>query len=184
MESAVPEEKVTTMSVYPALTDEQEKEILRKCWYTHDARWFMSVAQEFGLEAANRLNRLTVRALGRTEGRRLLRAFGLSQVSSLEELVRLFDAGIRILVPPPAMEVKGKVIDERSYEISLGRCYVHENVVRAGIGEGYVCAVFDRVHGWHEAMNLPLAEELPALPCAKVQGRECRRVLTVQLPKA
>ncbi|MDP2948928.1 MAG: hypothetical protein Q8P22_05255, partial [Chloroflexota bacterium] len=72
------------MSALPVLSDEQEKELLRRCWYTHDARWFMSVAQEFSLEAANKLNRQVCRGLGRTEGRRLLEAFEVSQVDSLE----------------------------------------------------------------------------------------------------
>jgi len=30
------------------LSDEEEKELLRSCWYSHDARWYMAVAQEFG----------------------------------------------------------------------------------------------------------------------------------------
>ena len=62
----------------PTLSDEQEKELLRKCWYTHDARWFMSVAQEFGLEAANRLNKRTCRALGEAEMRRFVKALGIA----------------------------------------------------------------------------------------------------------
>lgn len=30
------------------LSDQKEKELLRSCWYSHDARWYMAVAQEFG----------------------------------------------------------------------------------------------------------------------------------------
>ena len=57
---------------------------------------------------------------------------------------------------------------------------MHENITKAGIAEHYVCAVFDRVAGWHDAIGLPLAEEPPALPCAKSQGKECRRTMTIQ----
>lgn len=83
-------------------------------------------------------------------------------------------------VPPPLMEFSVEGIDARACEICIHRCFVHESVVRAGCGADYVCAVFDRIRGWHEGLNLPLAGEPPALPCAKVQGRPCRRRLTIQ----
>src|SRR3989304_5943505 len=167
------------MSQKPALTEEAQKNLLRRCWYSHDARWFTSVAQEFGLEAANRLNRRTVRSLGRAEMLRRARELGGEGVSSLAGLLQLFESGRQLFVPPPLMEFQMKPLDGRSYQVSFQRCFVHENIVRAGIDDGYVCAVFDRLQGWHDALNLPLAQEMPALPCARVQGKECRRVLTV-----
>lgn len=160
--------------------DEAQRELLRRCWYSHDARWYAAVAEEFGMEAANRLNRRAVQALGRVEVRRLIRALGLEEVADLEEFVAVARAGHRILVPPPDMEMEFRMVDARSYEVRLGRCYVHENVERAGIAEHYVCAVFDRLAGWHDAVGLPLAEELPALPCAKSRGDQCRRTLTIR----
>lgn len=53
------------------LPAEEREGLIRSCWYSHDARWFNAVAQEFGLEAANRLNRLVCRALGQAEMQRL-----------------------------------------------------------------------------------------------------------------
>ena len=65
------------------LTDDAEKTLLRRCWYAHDARWFNSVAEEFGIEAANRLNRRTVRSLGRAEMLRLMRALDAGRATAL-----------------------------------------------------------------------------------------------------
>ena len=171
------------MSADPVLTDEQEKDILRRCWYSHDARWFAAVAQEFGLEAANRLNRQVCRALGKVETLRLMKALGISRISGVEEMVRFVDGGCRLLIGP-LMEFEIRAVDDRSYEATFHRCFVHENIVKAGVAQSYVCAVFDRLQGWHDAADLPLTEDVAALPCAKAEGRECRRVLTIQPPGA
>jgi len=161
------------------LTESAEKEILRRCWYSHDGHWFVGVAGEFGMDVANRLNRRALRAQGRTEARRLLKAFGVSEVRGLDEFLRFFQAVRRILVPSPDTGIQLRVVDDRSYELTVERCFVHESVVRAGNPEGYVCAVFDRIAGWHDGAGLPLAEEPPARPCAKAAGRACRRILAV-----
>jgi len=164
----------------PALSDEQEKELLRKCWYTHDARWFMSVAQEFGLEAANRLNKRTCRALGVAEMRRFVNALGIAPPTTVQELVRVVEAAFRLFTPPPLMVLEVRAVDDRSWEGWMKSCFIHDNVVKAGMGPSYVCAAIDRIYGWHEALGMPLAEEPPALRCPKIEGRECRHVLTIR----
>jgi len=164
----------------PSFGDSEEKEIVRRCWYSHDGHWFMSVAGEFGMETANRLNRRALRGQGRTEARRVLRALGAPMPQGLDEFLPLFEILSRILVPVPETQARLKVLDERTYEITIDRCFVHQSVARAGNPEGYLCAVFDRIAGWHDGAGLPLAAEPPALPCAKAVGRECRRVLTIR----
>lgn len=183
MDHPAPEEKGAKMNSHHALTDEQEKDLLRKGWNSHDARWFTAVAQEFGLEVANRLNRQVIRAQGKVETLRLMKALGISQISGVEEMIRFVDTSVRLIVGP-LMEFEIRALDDRSYEGIFHRCFVHENIVKAGVAQSYVCAVFDRLQGFHEAANLPLTEEIAALPCAKAEGRECRRVLTIQPPEA
>jgi hypothetical protein len=168
------------LSDEPALSDEQEKELLRKCWYTHDARWFMSVAQEFGLEAANRLNKRACRALGEAEMRSFVKALGIDQPRTVQELVPAIRAAFRFFTPPPLMDLEVRVVDERSWEGRTKRCFIHDNVVKAGIGPFYVCAAIDRIYGWHDALGLPLADEPPAFRCPQLEGRECRHVLTIR----
>ena len=163
-----------------ALSDGQEKELLRRCWYTHDARWFMSVVQEFGLEAANRLNKRTCRALGEAEMRRLVGALGIAAPTNVQELVPVIEAAFRLFTPPPLMDLEVRLVDDHSWEGWMKSCFIHDNVVKAGIGPSYVCAAIDRIWGWHDALSLPLAGEPPALRCRKLEGRECRHVLTIR----
>lgn len=166
------------------LSGEKEKELLRSCWYSHDARWYMAVVEEFGVEAANRLNRRVCRALGEAEMRRLIRALRIAGPKTVQELVQVVAAAFRFFAPPPLSQLEIRVIDDQSYEAWLKRCFIHDNIKKAGIGPSYVCAAFDRIQGWHEALGWPLAEKPPALPCAKIEGRECRPVIAFQPPKA
>ena len=161
-------------------TPEEREALLRRAWYSHDGRWFAAVAAEFGIEAANRVNRRALRAATVGEMRAVAKANGVEKARNLGEFLALFGAAASVFVPRSMMEYEVKRTDDRSYEVSFQRCFVHENITKAGIAEHYVCAVFDRVAGWHDALGLPLAEEPPALPCALAQGKECRRTMTIQ----
>lgn len=162
------------------LTAEEREAALRRAWYGHDARWFATAAAEFGLEAANRLNRRALRAATVNEMRGFGKAAGVERAADLDEFLDLFDAAADVFVPRSMMEFDVRRIDEHSYEVEFQRCFVHENIVKAGIAGAYECAVFDRVAGWHDALGLPLADEPPALPCALAQGQVCRRTMTVK----
>lgn len=165
---------------YGDLSQETKEDLLRKNWYYHDARWFAAVARESGMEVANRLNREAVRALGQVESGRLARALGAGGVSTIDEFLEFFDVGWKLYVAPPLMEMEAHAVDERSYEVTITRCFVAEQTARAGISGTYECAVFDRVEGWHRSLNLPLAEgQVPTTACVRAKGQECRRVLTV-----
>lgn len=161
------------------LGEVEQKEIVRRCWYSHDGHWFTSAVAELGMAAANRLNRRALRVQGVTEARRLRKALGLKEVGSVSDFLGLFDALASVLVPAPT-EVRVAPLGERSYEICVDRCFVHETVVRAGNPEAYECAVFDRIAGWHEGAGLPLDEEPPGRRCVKAMGGECRRVLALR----
>jgi hypothetical protein len=170
------------MNKRAALPAEVREDLIRKNWYSHDARWFAAVSEEFGIEAANRLNRRIVRAIGQVETGRLAKALGVERASNVPEFLEMLDLGRELYVAPPLMEMDARAIDERSYEVTVSRCFVAENIQRAGVAGSYDCAVFDRVQGWHDALKLPLADdELPAARCAMAQGRECRRVFAIRM---
>jgi hypothetical protein len=129
------------------LSEEVQQDLLRRCWLWHDARWYASVAAEFGLDVADRLNRANVLALGATEMRRLMKALGVDRVDNLSDALELYEIARRLYVPVSLMEADVSAVTETSYDVVFRRCYVHENIVRAGIGGTYKCAVFDRIQG-------------------------------------
>ncbi|MBI5283935.1 MAG: hypothetical protein HY874_02485 [Chloroflexi bacterium] len=167
-------------ATHTTLDAEAGKDLLRRCWMWHDARWFAAVAGEFGMEAANRINRNNVRELGRVEMRRLMKALTVESVESIAGALALYEAGRALYVPSSLMEADVGAVTEDSYEVTFRRCFVHENIVRAGIADSYRCAVFDRLQGWHDAWGLPLAEELPVRRCALAAGEICRQQFAVR----
>lgn len=163
------------------LTQGDREDLIRRAWYAHDARWYAAAAAEFGLEAANRLNRQAVRALGHVEASRLARARGQVPGSTVKDVIEFLKEGISVYVPPPLMEVNFIPIDGESYEVQVASCFAATNIQKAGIADAYECAVFDRFEGYHRMMGLPLEDgQLPASRCAMAEGRECRRLLRVR----
>jgi hypothetical protein len=71
------------------LSFDSQKDLLIKGWMSHDARWYMAVAEHFGIEAANRLNQMVARELGRAEVKRFMKALSLSPSRNMEEYLNL-----------------------------------------------------------------------------------------------
>jgi hypothetical protein len=157
------------------LPAEERERLIRSAWYSHDARWFNAVAAEFGIEAANRLNRRAVRELGKVEARRLAAALGIERANDLGEFLPFLETARALLVPGEMIELEVGEAGANGYAVEVRRCFVAENVARAGIAEVYECAVFDRLWAWHEGAGLPLAAEPAPGKCAFAEGRPCRR---------
>lgn len=147
--------------------------LLIKCWMSHDARWFMAVAGEYGLPVANRLNQIAAHEIGKVEARRIVRALQLSPVSTVDDYLLAQEAFIDCLGPDLLDYGVSKTGDD-GYQVHVRRCFANENAVRAGIAEEYACGIFARVTGWLEALGLEYEMEPSLGQCMKVQGGECR----------
>jgi hypothetical protein len=101
------------------LSEEVQQDLLRRCWLWHDARWYASVAAEFGLDVADRLNRANVLALGATEMRRVMKALGVDRVDNLSDALELYEIARRLYVPAH-MEADVSAVTETSYDVVFG----------------------------------------------------------------
>ena len=157
---------------------EMQKDLLIKGWMSHDARWFMAVAEHFGIGAANRLNQIVCRELGRIEMKRFMGTLNIVRPKDINEYLSLKKAGIS-LYGPDLIEYEIEILDSESYKMHLKRCFAYENIVRAGIKDQYECGIFARLQGWIDAQGLK-HELTPALgKCMKVLGEECSYTITV-----
>ncbi len=84
-------------ALYP-LSDEVKVDILRKLALFWDGQWFLKTVDEFGLEAAVRLNAKVRTAFGHIEMRTLLRALGKRQADDLADAIRLVDTYGEVLM--------------------------------------------------------------------------------------
>jgi hypothetical protein len=156
-----------------------EKDLLIKGWMSHDARWYMAVAEHFGIEAANRLNQMVTRDLGRVEMKRLVKALNLSPSKNMDEYLNLKKAALSMF-GRDLVDYEIKILDHQSYEMHLQRCFAHENIVRAGIKDEYECGIFSRLQGWIDAQGLEHDLTPPLGKCMKVLGKECRYKVTLK----
>jgi hypothetical protein len=158
---------------------DMQKDLLVKGWMSHDARWFMAVAERFGIEEADQLNQKVCRELGQVEMKRFMKALNLLLPKTIDEHLRINKEAIS-LYGPDLIEYEIKVLDRQSYEMHIKRCFAHENVVRAGIKDHYQCGILARVQGWIDAQGLE-HELFPTLgKCMKVQEKECRYTLKLR----
>ena len=161
------------------LSIDVQKDLLVKGWMSHDARWYMAVAEHFGIEASNRLNQMVTRELGRVEMKRFMKALNLLTPKNTEEHVKLMNAAIS-LYGPDLIEYEVKILNHHSYEMRLKRCFAHENIVKAGIKDQYECGILSRLQGWIDAQSLEHDLTPPLGKCMKVLGKECSYKIRLQ----
>jgi hypothetical protein len=149
---------------------------------SHDARWFMAVAERFGIDAANRLNQIVCRELGRVEMKRYMKTLALPPAKDLEEFLTLGKAALTLYGSGlAAYEIK--TLDHQTYEMHLKRCFAYENIVRAGIKDQYECGILARIQGWIDAQGLEHELAPPLGKCMMVSGKECRYTITIHFHK-
>ena len=167
-----PESRRQAEAALSRLSHEERAALVVKCWMSHDARWFMAVAQAFGLQAAGRLNQIASHEEGKVEARRLMRALQLPPVATLDDYLLLQETIIGLL-GPELLDYQVVTTGDDAFQIRVQRCFAHENVARAGVADVYECGIFSRVTGWLDASGLKY-EMTPSLgKCQKTQGREC-----------
>jgi hypothetical protein len=154
------------------LSSETEKNLLIKGWMSHDARWFMAVAERFGIKEADQLNQKVCRELGGVEMKRFMKALSLSFPRNMDEHLAINKDAIS-LYGPDLIEYEIKAVDRQSYEMHIRRCFAHENVVKAGIKDQYKCGILARVQGWIDAQGLEHELTPPLGKCMKVLGKQC-----------
>jgi hypothetical protein len=139
---------------------------------SHDARWFMAVAGEYGMEAANRLNRVAAHEVGKAEARRIARALELPAAGTVDDWLLTQEILLGFLGPDLAEYLVTKT-GTHTFQIDVQRCFANENAVRAGISDSYECGMFARITGWADAQGLSYEISPPLGKCLKAAGEEC-----------
>ena len=154
------------------LEPSKREDLLIKNWMSHDARWFMAVAREHGLESANRLNCIAAHELGKVEAQRLARGLALPPVTTRDDFLIAQETFIRLL-GPDLLDYRVRAVDDAAYRIEVQRCFAFDNAVRAGIADQYDCGILARVTGWLDAFDLEYTISPSLAKCLKARGQEC-----------
>jgi hypothetical protein len=178
-EQLQPKLREQASAVLQRLSSAEREALLVKCWMSHDARWFMAVAMEYGMEAANRLNKVAAHEVGKAEARRIAHALELSAVTTIDDWLLTQEILLRFL-GPDLTDYRLAKVASNAFEVHVQRCFASENAVRAGISDHYECGLFARITGWAEALGL--GHEISPSPgkCLKAAGDECLYRFTIR----
>jgi len=135
------------------LTPEQREKILRNIWILHDGRWFLKSIEEFGFDAATKLNLAVTKSFGKTEIKQFIAETDYGEVQNIED----FEALLVILAHlyfPEEHKYEFIILDNSSLLGHVLECYVYKNVSKAGITDIHQCAGKTRFDSWLEALGL------------------------------
>ncbi len=162
------------------LSPAEREALIVRCWISHDARWFMAVALEYGMEAGNRMNQAAAHEVGKVEALRVLRALQLPPVKSVDDCLLAQELFIGLL-GPDLLDYDVIKVDANTCQVHVKRCFAHENATRAGVADQFECGVFARCSGWLEGLGIEYEMTPPLGKCIKVQGRECVYTFTFKV---
>ncbi len=154
--------------------------LLNKCWMTHDGMWFFNSLQEFGIEAANRLNKSAIEYLAPIEVGRLKKVFGITgDLANNFQEFREFFAKVANLIIPDFMGGDFVINDDYTMDISMrdNECFAYKGIKRLGVIEDYECGVIFRIECWMRAFGLIYESDNPSKKCLFHHEGRCKKQL-------
>jgi len=161
------------------LSSAERETLLVKCWLSHDARWFMAVATECGLEVTNRVNRIAAHEVGNVEARRIASALQMPPVTGVDDYLLAQEVLIGLLGPDLLDYGVSKDGDD-AFQVCIRRCFAYDNATRAGVTDGFGCGIFARITGWLDALDLTYELSPSTEECLHARGQECIHTVTLE----
>lgn len=137
------------------LTAAQREQLLREIWLDHDGRWFLKVAERYGFEVANEINRAAGRSVARKAMQRLMAELRADGVKDLARLRDLFEIAYELFHPPPRCDVSFVCEGTTRIRAIYRKCPVMERIELGGGMANYVCGCPSAFEGWLAAVQLP-----------------------------
>lgn len=129
------------------------KELLIKCWMTHDGMWFLHCLKEFGIEKTNKINKAAGRSLAAVEIVRVRKAFGIAKIETFEEFKGAL-ARAREVLTGEFMKFDFNYPAENLMRIQTDKCFAYEGMKRLGVSDNYECGIFSRMEGWFDGLGV------------------------------
>jgi len=150
------------------------QQLLVRCWMTHDGAWFMSCANEFGMDAANRMNKAAIRTLAPIEVRRVMKACGVKYegTDGFAEVRDMLDVAFQV-IKGDFMEFTFDYPEENAFHWDMKRCFALEGMKMIGGYEEYECGVLYRVFCWLDSLGLDYTVEPPVEGCLMRETGKC-----------
>ncbi|MBU3917312.1 hypothetical protein KKA14_17400 [bacterium] len=168
------------MRTIESITKEELTVLLNKCWMTHDGMWFFNCLREYGIEAANKLNKSAIEFLAPLEVARLKKLFGAPEEfnSNFKEFKTFFNRIAKLFIPD-FMGGEFKINDDHTMDMMMrpGECFAYKGIKRLGVIENYECGVFFRIECWMRTLGLEFETDKPSLRCLFHHEGQCQKQL-------
>ena len=162
------------LTLFDQLDKKDLKELLVKCWMTHDGSWFYNCNKEYGIEAANKLNKAAIKNLSVIEVQRVKKAMGMERdkIKTFDQLKEFIDSGFSI-VKGDFMDFRYRFPEDNVMHWEINRCFAHEGMKRIGIQEGYECGLLYRVSCWLDVLGIKHEIEPEFETCLLYSQEKC-----------
>jgi hypothetical protein len=159
------------------LEKKELKELLNKCWMTHDAMWFYNCFMECGIEKTNKVNRAAVKAAGAVEIKRVKKAAGVDKLETFGEFWDFFQVAMAILTGD---FMKYSFVSEEMNRIhcTWHQCFAHDGIKALGVIDKYECGIMDRVESWFDCLGIQYEVEPKVIGCMMHTEGKCYRDYT------
>jgi hypothetical protein len=136
-----------------AIKKRELKELLLKCWMTHDGMWFYHCMQEWGIEKANVMNKAAIKSLAPIEIERIRKAFGIEHIETFYDVKTLCDAAFGVLTDD-FMGFLYAFPSENILHWEMKKCFAYAGMKRLGVIDRYECGVLYRVACWFDNLGI------------------------------
>jgi hypothetical protein len=150
------------------------RELLVKCWMSHDGAWFYHCVEELGIETANRINQAAIRTLAKIELPRVTGALAIGTEGPVD-----FNS-LRQVIDGMFSVVKGDFMDftydfpaENTMTWRMRRCFAYEGMKRMGVSDRYQCGLVYRVGAWVEILGVEYEIDPPISGCMMHEKGRC-----------
>lgn len=150
------------------------KELLNKCWMTHDAMWFYHCLEECGIEQTNKINKAAIRGMGAIEIKRYQKALGISRFDNFSEFIRFFEKVMEI-VSGKFMKYHFIFPEKNLIHAEWQSCFAYEGMKRLGVADRYECGIMFRIETWFDTLGIQYEVEPQVTGCMMQTVGQCFR---------
>lgn len=143
------------MQAIDKLNKKELKEILNKCWMTHDAMWFYHCLQECGIEKTNKINLAAMRAMAMIEIQRVKKALGIEKVENFDELKELLEGAVG-LFKGDFIKMTYSFPSENllRWDWAGQECFAYDGIKSMGVIDKYQCGIIYRIECWLDSLEV------------------------------
>ena len=159
------------MEPLDAISKKDLRELLTKCWMTHDAMWLYHCYQEVGMEKTNKINRAAVRSMSAIEAKRIAKQLGM-KAESFDDVKRLILEGLGLL-KADFMDFTFEFPEQNLLRWDIRGCFAYDGIKGLGLIDQYECGIKERAYGWFDGLGIDFEVQPNTLECTMHTTGKC-----------